>query len=173
MKLTPVFASLIMVAGFCSATPSIKQRCGSNATITDQSSFIGHGGHELQVTTVACPDRHQSDLDRSEFTKRATCIPDPTTCSILSCLGSKEPPNFAADCKTLLSSVVAFVLQNQAIFITFNTCMLDFGVGPQTSGICGDKWVDIPASVGVNILSRCPNLSGGEAVCASGLYDIK
>ncbi|KAF8182209.1 hypothetical protein K438DRAFT_1975740 [Mycena galopus ATCC 62051] len=100
---------------------------------------------------------------------------------VSSCLGFAQPPAFVADCKTLLNSVTAFtptftVLEDQVIFIIFNTCQLDFGVGPQTTGICGRKTkseLEFQASVGSTILSQCPNLAGGEASCNSGLYDIK
>ncbi|KAJ7759926.1 hypothetical protein B0H16DRAFT_1720143 [Mycena metata] len=176
MKLTLLFASILTVSGFCAAASSIQERCGSNATITSQSSFIGDKDHELQIITALCPDRRRAlgTTNNVDLTERGTCLPDPTTCFVESCLGFAEPPTFAADCKTLLNSVAAFtptftVLQDQVIFIIFNTCQLDFAVGPQTTGICGSNW----ASVASTILARCPNLAGGEAPCNSGLYDIK
>ncbi|KAJ7277410.1 hypothetical protein C8J57DRAFT_1223159 [Mycena rebaudengoi] len=147
MQLTLLFVSLI-TAGLCAAAPSIRQRCGSDATITSRSSFIGAEGHELQITTASCGDRRLGGTGNSGLSKRATCVPDPLQCGVLSCLGAKEPPSFASDCKQLLTSVTSFapnftVLQNQVIFITFKICMLDFGVGPQTSGICGPNWARI------------------------------
>jgi len=161
------------MSGLCAAAPSIKERCGSNATITSRSSFIGPKGHEMQVTIASCPDRANRRAIADSVELNATCLPDPSTCFVSSCLGSAQPPTFVSDCKTLLASVAAFaptfaVLENQVIFIIFNTCQLDFGVGPQTTDICGTNW----ASVAANILSRCPNLAGGEAPCNSGLYDI-
>ncbi|KAJ6555950.1 hypothetical protein B0H19DRAFT_1376898 [Mycena capillaripes] len=153
---------------------SILSRCTIEASGGDAS--CNSGLYELQARNkyhyrIVCPSSSGSVSD-SELTKRATCIPDPTTCFVESCLGFTQPPTFPADCKTLLSSVVAFapnftVLENQVTFVTFNSCLLDFGVGPQTT-FCGSNW----ASIGATILSRCPNLAGGEAVCNSGLYDI-
>ncbi|KAJ7214829.1 hypothetical protein GGX14DRAFT_392095 [Mycena pura] len=150
MKLTLLFASILAVSCFCAAAPSIQERCGSNATITSQSSFIGDKDHELQIITASCPDRRRAlgSTNNVDRTERDTCLPDPASCFVSSCLGVAEPPTFAADCKMLLSSVAAFtptftVLQDQVIFIIFNTCQLDFGVGPQTTGICGSNWVYI------------------------------
>ncbi|KAJ7493777.1 hypothetical protein FB451DRAFT_1551135 [Mycena latifolia] len=124
MKLTLFFASLLAATGLCSAVPSIQERCGSDATITSRSSFTGPEGHEIQFVTASCSSRRQGGIEHSELTKRAaTCIPDPATCTVLSCLGAPEPPAFATDCKNLISSVVAFapnftVLANESIFIT-------------------------------------------------------
>ncbi|KAJ7101707.1 hypothetical protein C8R44DRAFT_747162 [Mycena epipterygia] len=121
MKLTLLFASILAVSGFCAAAPSIQERYGSNATITSQSSFIGDKDHELQIITASCPDRRRAlgSTDNVDLTERDTCLPDPAT-----------SPTFT-------------VLQDQVIFIIFNTCQLDFGVGPQTTGICGSNWVHI------------------------------
>ncbi|KAF8174774.1 hypothetical protein K438DRAFT_2048236 [Mycena galopus ATCC 62051] len=163
MKLTLLFASILAVSGLCAAAPFIQERCGSNATITSQSSFIGDEDRELQIITASCPDRRRAlgSTNNVDLTERDTCLPDPATCEfefhsypayvrsfVSSCLGFAQPPTFVADCKTLLNSVTAFtptftVLEDQVIFIIFNTCQLDFGVGPQTTGICGSNWVHI------------------------------
>ncbi|KAJ7288607.1 hypothetical protein C8J57DRAFT_1642692 [Mycena rebaudengoi] len=165
MQLTLIFATLITGA-VCAAAPSIQQRlgCGSDATITGRSSFIGADGHELLITTASCANRRGS-TSHSELSKRATCVPDPSQCHVASCLGFKEPPSFAADCKQLITSVAAFapnftVLESQVIFITFNTCMLDFAVGPQTLRFKASSAETLPIPVGRARQTRTSGTSG-------------
>ncbi|KAJ7282207.1 hypothetical protein C8J57DRAFT_1294839 [Mycena rebaudengoi] len=169
MQLTLLFATLT-AAGVCAAAPFIQEQCDFNAT-----TISGADDHELRVTTSSCWEQRPGSTSHSELSKRATCVPDLSQCHVGLCNPFElAPPKFASDCNQLLASLTNLaptfsVAAGQAIPITFRTCVLNFAVGPQTSGICGANW----ASVGASILSGCLPRAGGQASCgASSEYLI-
>ncbi|KAJ7201995.1 hypothetical protein B0H12DRAFT_1080881 [Mycena haematopus] len=182
MKFTLVLACVLAISGFGSGSPFNTSRCG-NMTITSRSSFVGDSGHEIQVKTATCADRHNfGDDNESQLTKRAgagACLPDPAACTVENCITAPLGATFVSDCNILLNELITFApnfttLAQDPLYLTYHSCLVFFyplATGPPVAPICGSTLVHksfiVPsyALVGQSILRQCPTVPGGAALC--------